>query len=322
MRDTIVSFLGDDWPRVMEQMEEALSSDIALLHDTNQAILRNSGKLLRPMLALLVARACSGFTTEDSARFAAAVEILHNATLLHDDVADNSAERRGIPTLNATMGAGTAVLVGDFWLARALNKVLLSEHCNDVLLLFAKTLSDLAEGEMLQLEKASSGDTSEKDYFRIIDCKTASLFEASCVSAAISVDSDSSYREAVRQYARKAGEAFQVKDDILDYVGDEALGKPVGADLKERKITLPLLCALQGSEREGEVRKMVSEIEQHPEYADTVREFVRERGGVALAQARLDTLIDEAISSIDVLPQSQAKEYLLALVRYNTIRKV
>ena len=322
MRDAIVSFLGDDWTRVMEQMEEALSSDIGLLDSTNKNILRHSGKLLRPMLALLSARACSGFTTVDSCRLAAAVEILHNATLLHDDVADSSMERRGMPTLNASLGPGAAVLVGDFWLARALNKVLGSDHCNKVLMLFAKTLGELAEGEMLQLEKASSADTDEKDYFRIITCKTASLFECACVSAAISVDAPNEYIEAIRQYALAAGMAFQIKDDILDYVGDEKLGKPVGTDLKERKITLPLLGALHDSSDESRIRSIVAGLDSHPSDCESVRQFVIDSGGLDYAVEKLEEQIARAEKSLQVLPEGQPRDYLVELVRFNSIRKV
>ena len=324
MQKEILEYLGADWDRVQNLIHGALYSDIDLLNTTNDNLLSHSGKMLRPVLTLLMAKAVGGNATECSCRYAAATELLHNATLLHDDVADESLERRGVPTVNATLGANAAVLVGDFWLARAVEMVLASkdDHDDNVVNLFSKTLVDLAEGEMLQLEKASSADTQEKDYFRIIGCKTASLFEAACESAAVSVNAPDEYRQAARAYAHAAGVAFQIKDDILDYAGNAQLGKPLGIDLKEQKITLPLLCAMQGSPREAEIRGMIRDIHDHPEYCDEVRAFVEERGGVEMAAARLDGFIEQAERSLDVLPDSKARTFLVELVRFNAFRNV
>ena len=321
-RERIITWLGDDWTKVQSGIRGALTSDICLLNVTNESIMSHSGKMLRPLLALLFARAC-GDVNDESIRFAAASEILHNATLLHDDVADNSLERRGEPTVNSFMGSRNAVLVGDFWLAKAVEVVIgASRHRDQVISFFTRTLTDLAEGEMLQLEKASSADTTLDDYFRIIYDKTASLFVATCMSAAVSVDAGPEIREIARQYAKAAGIAFQIKDDILDYAGTDALGKPVGIDLEEQKITLPLLGALQGSEREAEIRNMVKEIHHSPECCETVREFVRERDGVGYATRILDEYIEKAVRSLDPLPDSTAKSYLVELARFNALRNV
>lgn len=323
MQKEILEYLGSDWISVQNLISGALYSDIGLLNSVNDNLLSHSGKMLRPALTLLMARAVGGKANAISCRYAAATELLHNATLLHDDVADESLERRGVPTVNALLGANAAVLVGDFWLARAVEMVLASkEHQENVITLFSKTLVDLAEGEMLQLEKASSADTREADYFRIIGCKTASLFEAACESAAVSVDAPDVYRKAARAYAHAAGVAFQIKDDILDYAGNTQLGKPLGIDLREQKITLPLLCAMQGSPREAEIRAMIRGIHEHPEYCDAVRDFVAERGGVGMAAARLDEFIGQAERSLDVLPDSQAKSFLVELVHFNAFRNV
>lgn len=322
-KNDIIEFLGEDWTRVLSLIKGALHSDIKLLNDTNDNILLHSGKMLRPMLSLLMAKACGGADLSDSASLAAAVELLHNATLLHDDVADDSMERRGVPTVNSKLGPQAAVLVGDFWLARAVEMVLTTSKVGtNVLKLYSKTLTDLAEGEMLQLEKAAQANTTEADYFRIIYCKTASLFETSCLTAAISVGADPLYYEAARSYAKSAGIAFQIKDDILDYAGDAALGKPVGIDLREQKITLPLLCAMKGRPEEEEIRRMVREIHSHPEYCDQVRDFVVSAGGVEAASRRLDNYIEMAVTALDVLPDTKAKEYLAELVRFNAFRSI
>ena len=320
-RQEIIEFLGSDWDRVLDLIRDRLHSDVALLEDTNGRILSNAGKLLRPMIALLIARAIA-VPNGDSVSCAAAAELLHNATLIHDDVADESAERRGRPTLSALLGPGPAVLVGDYWLARAVGLIVDTEHRDPMIRAFAKTLTDLAEGEMLQLEKASACDPREEDYLRIIHCKTASLFVAAAESAALSVDADPARREAAIAYGAALGIAFQIKDDILDYAGSETLGKPVGVDLKEQKITLPLLEALAGSPREAEIRALVREIPSHPEHCDAIRRFVAERGGVEKAARRLAEWVERAVRALDAFPDGPAKEYLAEIARFNQFRQV
>ena len=320
-RPDIIRYLGSDWDRTLALIRSRLHSDVSLLEETNGRILDNGGKMLRPMVALLIARAI-GEPTEDSLRYAAVSELLHNATLIHDDVADESAERRGHPTLSALLGAGTAVLVGDYWLARAVDLVVDSVHRDSVIRGFARTLTDLAEGEMLQLAKAESCDTTEEDYLRIIRCKTASLFCAAAESAAVSVDAAPAQREAAVAYGTALGIAFQIKDDILDYAGTDALGKPVGVDLKEQKITLPLLSALEGSEREAEMRAMVREIPSRPENCERIRRFVSERNGTGIAARRLESWVDRAVQALDAFPESEAREFLAVIARFNQIRQI
>lgn len=320
-RQDIISYLGSDWDRVQALIRSQLHSDVLLLEQTNGQLLSNAGKMLRPMVSLLIARAI-GTPTEDSVCYAAASELLHNATLIHDDVADESQERRGKPTVSALLGAGTAVLIGDYWLARAVDLVVDTQHRDAVVRMFAKTLTDLAEGEMLQLEKASSCDTTEADYLQIIHCKTASLFCASAETAAVSVDADPEQMAAAIAYGSALGIAFQIKDDILDYAGTDSLGKPVGLDLLEQKITLPLLGALQGSSREAEIRALVREIPSHPEHCDVIRAFVAERDGVGLAARRLSEWVERAVRALDVFPDSPARKYLAAIARFNEWREV
>ena len=324
-RAEVVDFLGKDWSRCCARMTDALSSDIDLLNRTNDSILEHGGKKLRPMLSLLVARALSPDNeplSEDSIRYATAVELLHNATLLHDDVADRSDTRRGRPTVMSLLGSSAAVLVGDFWLVRAVDEVLSAEsHKLEVIALFSKTLSDLAEGEMFQLQKAGSDDTTEEDYLRIIYCKTASLFVTACVSAAKAVDASAEDEEMVRRYAKALGMAFQIKDDILDYAGGD-LGKPVGQDLKEQKITMPLLGALSSADArtEQEVRSWVRGAAESDENCSRVLEFVAQRGGLEYARRRLDEYVAQAVSALAPLKHSQAREYLIALAEYSASR--
>ena len=320
-RQEIISYLGEDWNRVTALMQGSLHTDVALLKRINGTIMENSGKMLRPMISLLVARAL-GEVNDDSIRYAAGAELLHNATLMHDDVADNSPERRGRPTVSSMLGPDAAVLIGDFWLARAVEVVIGSAHRESVVNFFSKTLSDLSEGEILQLEKTFEADTSEEDYFRIIYCKTASLFEATSAAAAESVSAPEECSRAAKEFGRLMGMAFQIKDDILDYAGTDELGKPLGIDLLEQKITLPLLGALKDSPEEARIRGLVREIHSDPANLETVRRFVWDNGGIDYASRRLDEFIEKAVSALDAFPDTTAKKYLEEIVRFNSFRQV
>ncbi len=316
-----------DWEKVEALIGGALDSDIEILNNINSHILSNSGKQLRPLLSILAARACSGgHPSEESYRFAAASELLHNATLFHDDVADSSDERRGTPTLRAKMGPTVSVLVGDFWLVRATRLVIgdnFDKLGGRVVELFSKTLSDLAEGEMLQLQKAQSGDTSEEDYLRIIYSKTASLFETAVLSAAISVGAGPAVEDAAARFARSFGYAFQIGDDILDYSSSaEETGKAVGMDVCEGKITLPLLGAFRNAPaRETEIRNAISNIGEKPELRREIIDFVRDNGGVDYALGRLNEYVGTALSALAELPSGPDMDSLEEITIYIGRRK-
>ena len=312
------AFLAGPMEEVSALLEASLRSDIALLDATNRSLLSQGGKRIRPGLTLLSAGACGGINA-DSIRFAAASELIHNSTLLHDDVVDGASTRRGQPTVRSILNGPASVLVGDFWLVKAMHCILDADHFSErVIRLFAKTLSDLAEGEMLQMQKASCCDTTREDYIRIIYSKTASLFEAAVLSGAISVNAPEEWTAALACYARNLGLAFQIKDDIFDYAGGEELGKPVGIDLLEQKITLPLLCALDSvtEEEASAVRAKVARIADEPEMAAEVRQFVLDCGGVDKARAEMEKYIDEAVSCLEELPQTEEKAYLVKLARF------
>ena len=320
----VKEFVGGDWTAVQESIESALLSDINLLNKTNESILSHSGKQLRPLLALLFARACNGGQiTEATVRYAAAAELLHNATLLHDDVADSSATRRGVPTIMSLMGPSVAVLIGDYWLVKALDSILTDAPSDPaVLKIFSRTLSALAEGELLQLQKAQNGDTVEEDYLRIIYNKTASLFEAACLSAALSVGASKEIEQAAIDYAVALGNAFQIQDDILDYSGTDSVGKPLGVDVLEQKITSPLLGALGNvpEQEQARVRALVNDIVGHPEHRDEIVDFVKANGGIEYSRVRLEEYVEKAVRALDVLPDSQEKEYLKALAYFTANR--
>ncbi len=319
-RQEVIELLGSDWTTLQERIRGALASDIRLLDDINGSILSTTGKQLRPMLGLLVAGAL-GTVNSDSISYAAAGELLHNATLLHDDVVDQSATRRGKPTVSALMGPGTAVLAGDFWLSRTVGTIVGTTHQDQVIPFFAKTLSDLSEGELLQMEKSSTADTTEEDYCRIVYCKTASLFETVCLAAAVSVDASPELRAAAARYGAATGMAFQIRDDIFDYGDPTQIGKPTGSDLRERKITLPLLGVLRNSPDEAFIRSLVADIPSNPSNADRVRSFVLDGGGIEYASLRLDGHISEALEALEAFPPSERKDLLAALARFNAVRQ-
>ena len=320
MKD-IAAYLQPGMEQVNAFIDLALRSDIPLLDSTNRSLREHPGKMMRPMLALLVARAAGAAMPppEDTYRYAAATELLHNATLLHDDVVDGATERRGLPTVASLLGGSAAVLIGDYWLEKCLQLILGARRETDrVLRLFAQTIGHLTEGELLQMQKASTADTTQADYLRIIYGKTASLFESAALSAAISVGASESVERAMGDFAYQLGLAFQMKDDIFDYEDVADIGKPVGIDLKEQKITQPLLCALESvdADENARIRGLVRNIPDHPEYVDRVRAFVKEQDGMTKAAAVMDSYVEKAISCLEVLPESKEKLYLARLARY------
>ena len=323
-RERVIALLRDDWGKMTGLVRSTLSSDVQLLQSINDSLLNNGGKMLRPLLTMLVAKTCTcdGPLGEDSIRSAAGVEILHNATLLHDDVADNAGTRRGTPTVMSAWGAVPAVLVGDFWLARAVSLLSNSADINWTIGEFARTLTDLAEGEMLQQQKAFSSDTTVEDYLRIIFCKTASLFVTACETGAKTVKAPEAYMKAAGDYGRALGMAFQIRDDILDYAGDERTGKPVGIDLQEQKITLPLLGALlQSPSEEAVIRAMIHAIPAHPEYCMRIRQIVLDAGGVEYANGKLNEYVDAALRALEAFPESESRALLADIARESAVRK-
>lgn len=319
--DRIKDFLGDDWKIFSDGIVKRLESEIGLLNSINQNLLSNSGKQVRPVLALLAARLCAGEANEDSIRYAISAELLHNATLMHDDVADDSDERRGKPTLKSLMGPCVAVLVGDYWMASSLTSIMEGRTGRDeVLTQFSATLADLARGEMLQLQKAEHCDTRMEDYMQIIYCKTASLFVCSMKAAAYSVSATPAQLEAVESFARNLGYAFQMKDDILDYAGTSAVGKPLGVDIMEGKITLPLLGAMYnaGEQKALALREEIRNVNEA--VRDKVMAFVKEHGGVEYAQTVLEEYLARAVEALDIFPDTPERRKLVELAHYMAVR--
>lgn len=309
MNEDVRQYLGQAWTDFQRRFTASLETDIPLLKQVNRYVLEHGGKKLRPTFTMLIARALGGRCDELVVSCAVAVELLHTATLLHDDVADEAQIRRDAPTLVALYSPTTAVLIGDFWLSRAVDMVI--DHPDKrVIRSFAKCLGDLARGEMLQLECADRGDTSEADYRQIIYCKTSSLFEAAVLTSAYSVGASEIEIEACRQYAFHVGQAYQMMDDILDYSPELAIGKPTGQDIMERKITLPLLCLLKKAPAviARRIRRQMKKPDEG--LVKEIFSLIRQYDALSDARAILKAEIQQAVEALAPIPVSEAKSYL------------
>lgn len=305
----IQKYLGDFWTAYRSAFKDSLKADVLLLDKINGYLLGHTGKQLRPALTLLTSTAICGECPERVVKCAAAVELLHTATLLHDDVVDGSRLRRGNPTVNSMYGATSAVLIGDFWLSRAVS-LILDNPDDRVLKEFARSLNALSEGEVLQLEKSMSPKIDEDAYFEIISRKTSSLFETAVLSAAYSVSASEEIVSAMYGYAMHLGRAFQIRDDILDYSPALNTGKPSGQDIMERKLTLPLIGALKAAPSKVS-SAFLKKVKALPEgIAGEALSLVKEYDGLKYAAARLEEEVGLAVEHLSVLSVSKASKYL------------
>ena len=299
---------------------EAMKSRVALLDRIMQYIVRRKGKQLRPMFVLLSAK-LGGDINESSYRAASLVELLHTATLVHDDVVDEASERRGFFSINALWKNKIAVLVGDYLLSKGL---LLSLDNKDhrVLQLLSTAVRLMSEGELLQLEKSRKLNLDESIYYEIIGGKTASLLASSCAAGASTTFENDEAIEKMRLFGEKVGMAFQIKDDLFDY-SSEAIGKPTGNDIKEKKLTLPLIYTLNNCD--AALRKKIIYIIKNQntqkDKVDFVLDAVEKFGGITYATGKMFAFRDEALEILHSFPASDVREALEELVRYTTDRK-
>jgi octaprenyl-diphosphate synthase len=299
----------------------AMKSPVRLLDTVTQYLLRQKGKEIRPTLVLLSAQMAGG-VTEKSYRGAALVELLHTATLVHDDVVDEAETRRGLASVNALWRNKVGVLLGDYLLSRGL---LLALDAGDVDLLHvvSTAVRRMSEGELYQIEKARTQDITEAAYFRIIADKTASLLAACMAIGATSAGADAALVERATAVGETLGLAFQIRDDLFDYDAEASAGKPVGLDLQERKTTLPLIAALDRATapERRRIRALVRKrTKSRAETAEVVR-FVTEHGGAAYARARMEALAADAADGLAAFPGSDARDALVALCAYVVQRK-
>lgn len=296
-------------------------SDIGLLNTVIRYVVRQKGKQLRPTLVLLAAEANGGIT-HDTYLAATLVEFLHTATLIHDDVVDESATRRGVASVNANWKNKVAILVGDYLLAKGL---LLSMDNNraDFLKITSTAVRRMSEGELLQIQKSRTLNIDEGTYFRIIGDKTASLIATCCELGAASTTADAAQRARMNAFGEKLGIAFQIRDDVFDYISrSSSIGKPVGIDLKEKKLTLPLIYALNRAPKK-EAKNMIALIKDKKgsKVRSMVGEFVHAHGGIDYAMQKALVYANEAKALLAPLPDSPAKQSLNALVEYTITRE-
>jgi octaprenyl-diphosphate synthase len=307
---------------IREEMElfegrfsKAMSSKVALLNRITHYIVNRKGKQMRPMFVFLTAKLL-GKTSERTFRAASVIELIHTATLVHDDVVDDSDKRRGFFSINALWKNKIAVLVGDYLLSKGL-LLCIDNKDFDLLEIISVAVREMSEGELLQIEKARSLDISEEIYYEVIRKKTATLIASCCALGACSADASHNDINKMTHFGEKIGMAFQIKDDLFDY-GQQRIGKPTGIDIRERKMTLPLIYAMEHASP-SERRWLKLNLKKNNKNKKIVKEviaFVKSKGGLEYSISKMHEFQQEAISILDSFPASESKDSLKKLVSY------
>ncbi len=302
------------------KFREAMRSNVPLLDRVMHYIVHRKGKQMRPMFVLFSA-GLFGKIEESTYTAASLIELLHTATLVHDDVVDDSNERRGYFSVNALWKNKIAVLVGDYLLAKGL-LVSLERNQHHILKITSNAVKEMSEGELLQIEKARRLDIKEDIYYDIIRKKTASLIAAACSAGAASVTTDEVMIEKMRLFGEYIGIAFQIKDDLMDYGADD-IGKPTGSDIKERKMTLPLIYALSkaGTLDKRRIKNIVKNNNNDPKKVKEVIDFVKQSGGIEYAEQAMNNYQNKAFDVLKSFPANASNNGLKQLVLYTTERK-
>jgi len=319
--DQIRALSSDDMQAVNTLIQEQVDSDVALINQLGFYIVNSGGKRLRPLLTVLSARAM-GIQNNDHHTLAAIVEFIHTATLLHDDVVDESTMRRGRETANAVFGNQASVLVGDFLYTRSF-QMMVSLKRMRVMQILSEATNQIAEGEVLQLMNCNDANTTEARYFDVIYGKTARLFEAATQLAAVLTDQSEAIEHAMQEYGKHLGTAFQLADDLLDYMADsEEMGKNAGDDLAEGKPTLPLLYAMWHAENDDDKTLIKDAIEQSNGLAHLTRiqGIMAATGALDYTRQCAQNEVDMAIASLASIPDSQYKDALIALAHISIER--
>ncbi len=322
----VVSQIKEPIEYEMELFEEkflkSMSSKVALFNRITYYIVNRKGKQMRPMFVFLTAKLINGGKVNDRTYCGASIiELIHTASLVHDDVVDDSHKRRGFFSINALWKNKIAVLVGDFLFSKGV-LVALENKDYDLLHIISNAVRDMSEGELLQIEKSRLLDITEDIYYEIIRQKTATLVAACCSMGACSVKPDSEDVETFRKFGELCGMAFQIKDDLFDY-GAENIGKPTGIDIKEQKMTLPLIYTLNQSDKEKK-RWLINSIKKHNKDKKRVKEviaYVKEKGGLDYAVTKMLSFKDEALTLLENYPDSEYKSALTLMVNYVVERK-
>jgi len=318
--DSIKKPVTDELDVFEERFRDAMRSNVPLLDKITWYIVQRKGKQVRPMLVLLSARVF-GPINEGSYTAASMVELLHTATLVHDDVVDDSNERRGFFSINALWKNKVAVLVGDFLLSQGLLLSVKNQQFR-MLEIVSRAVKEMAEGELLQMEKARRLDIKEEIYHEIIRQKTASLIAAACCAGAVSTAPDEESIQRMWKFGEKTGMAFQIRDDLFDF-GDDDVGKPLGIDIKEKKMTLPLIYTLTHADRATRrfIMNIVKNESHKTERVAEVIQIVRQSGGIGYAREAMYRYRQEAFDLLDAVPDSPARQSLKDLLTFVTERK-
>jgi len=300
---------------------KTMQSDVPLLKIILNYIFRRKGKQMRPLLVFLTAK-LNGVISESTYVAATFIELLHTASLVHDDVVDEANERRGVLSINALWNSKIAVLVGDYMLSTGMH-IGVEKGRYDMLGIISEAVKKMSEGELLQLQKARKNHISEADYLRIIQSKTAALISACTACGAQSTTNDADTVQIMKEFGENIGIAFQIKDDILDYENTGLTGKPSGNDIKERKITLPLIYALAKTPylKKQRIIKIVKSKKKTASEISEVISFVSEYGGLEYAKLRMNQYRDKALATLDIYPESEVKNSLKEFIYYTTERK-
>ncbi len=297
-----------------------MRSDIPLLNIILNYVLRRKGKQMRPLLVFLTAR-LNGTIAESTYIAATCIELLHTASLVHDDVVDDAHERRGALSINALWNSKIAVLLGDYLLSSGMH-ICVEKSRYDMLEIISEAVKSMAEGELLQLQKARKLNIKEEDYYKIIISKTAALLSACTACGARSVSEDTEVIQLMKDFGENIGIAFQIRDDILDYEGTGLTGKTVGNDIKEKKITLPLIHALEQSvnSKKRHILNIVRNKKKTRAEINEVISFVMDYGGLEYAELKMNQYRDKALAILDSYPDSEVKESLKGFVHYTSSR--
>ena len=300
--------------------ENALKSNVPLLDKVTHYIVKRKGKQMRPMFVFLTSKML-GKVSETTYNAASLVELLHTATLVHDDVVDDANERRGFFSVNALWKNKIAVLVGDYMLSKIL-LLSLEKGNTELLAVVARSVKEMSEGELLQIEKSRTLDITEEEYFEVIRKKTASLISTCCEAGAISADSFQE-RENMKMFGEKVGLAFQIKDDIFDYGSPNNIGKPTGIDIREQKLTLPLIYTLRKApiKVQKELKKIIKNRNEESQMIKRATDLVIEHGGISYSYERMKILAEEAKELLKDYPESESKDALIGLVDYTIKRE-
>ncbi len=300
---------------------KTMRSDIPLLNIILNYILRRKGKQMRPLLVFLTAK-LNGNIAEPTFVAATCIELLHTASLVHDDVVDDAHERRGSLSINALWNSKIAVLLGDYLLSSGMH-ICVEKSRYDMLEIISEAVKSMSEGELLQIQKARKLNIKEEDYYKIIISKTAALLSACTACGARSTTEDPETIQLMKEFGENIGIAFQIRDDILDYEGTGLTGKTVGNDIKEKKITLPLIYALEQSpvSKKRQVLAIVKNKKKTKAEITEVINYVSDYGGIGYAELKMNQYRDKALAILDSYPESKVKESLREFVHYTTSRK-